>query len=107
MNIYLTIGSLLSCIAALIHVGCIVFGASWYRFSGAGEKMATLAESGSRFPTMLTIGIAGVLSTWSIYGLSGAGLIDRLPLLVPVLVVVTGVYSLRALAGLFFIGSPV
>ncbi len=106
MNIYLAIGALLSGIAALIHVGCIVYGASWYRFFGAGERMAILAESGSRIPTMLTAGITCVLSSWSIYALSGAGLIVRLPLLIPVLVLVSGVYSLRGIAGLFFIRSP-
>ena len=106
MNIYLAMGALLSGIAALMHVGCIVYGASWYRFFGAGERMAFLAESGSRLPTMLTAGIVCVLSAWSIYALSGAGLIVRLPLLIPVLVLVTCVYLLRGLAGLFFIRSP-
>jgi hypothetical protein len=105
MNVYLTIAAVLSGIAALLHVGCIVSGASWYRFFGAGEKMAALAVSGSRFPSMVTAGIVCVLTAFSIYALSGAGLIARLPLLTPVLVVVTGVYSLRGVAGLFLIRS--
>ena len=30
-----------------VHVGCIVFGAPWYRFFGAGEKMAQMADAGN------------------------------------------------------------
>ncbi|MGQ4584278.1 hypothetical protein [Lysobacter sp. F60174L2] len=37
---------MLNAIAALLHVGCIIFGASWYRFFGAGERMAQLASAG-------------------------------------------------------------
>jgi len=39
-NTFLMIGAALSGLAALLHVGCILFGAPWYRFFGAGEKMA-------------------------------------------------------------------
>ncbi|MGB4860371.1 MAG: hypothetical protein WBP11_13735 [Dokdonella sp.] len=45
-NHYLIAGGILSAIAALIHLGCIVFGAPWYRFFGAGERMAQMASAG-------------------------------------------------------------
>jgi hypothetical protein len=97
-NSFLIVGAFLSAVAALLHVGCIVFGAPWYRFFGAGEQMAQLAAAGSWRPTMITAGIVAILITWAAYALSGAGVIPRLPLLRTALCVITGVYLLRGLA---------
>ena len=98
-NPLLIFGAMLSGAAALLHVGCIVFGASWYRFFGAGEGMARLAEAGSWRPTFITSGIALVLVVWSLYALSGAGVIPKLPVLRLALCVITGIYLLRGVAG--------
>ena len=84
--------------ASVLHLACIAGGAEWYRFFGAGERMARMAERGHWYPTVLTLGIAAVLGAWALYAWSGAGLIPRLPLLRPALCVITGVYLLRALA---------
>ena len=54
MNRYLITAGILSALASLLHIGCIYFGASWYRFFGAGEHMAKLAEQGSLQPTLIT-----------------------------------------------------
>ncbi len=32
-------GAICSALAALAHLGCIIFGAQWYRYFGAGEEM--------------------------------------------------------------------
>lgn len=88
-----------SALAALAHVGVVHGGPSWYRFFGAGEGMARLAESGSWYPAAITLCIALVLAVWSAYAASGAGLLPALPLLRAVLVAITAVYLLRALAG--------
>ena len=96
------IAAALSAIAALLHVGCIVFGASWYRFFGAGERMARLAEAGDWRPTVVTAGIVVVLSVWALYALSGAGAIRALPLLRIGLCAITAVYALRGVAGLWY-----
>jgi hypothetical protein len=55
MNIMLITAGLLSLSAALLHLICIYFGASWYRYLGAGEKMAEMAEQGSKYPNHLKI----------------------------------------------------
>jgi hypothetical protein len=94
----LIFAAVLSTLAALLHVGCIVFGAPWYRFFGAGEEMARLAEAGSWRPTIITSGIAVVLLIWALYALSGAQVIGRLPLLRTGLCVITAVYLVRGLA---------
>ncbi|WP_406681969.1 hypothetical protein [Shewanella subflava] len=43
-----------SAIAALAHLGCIIFGGDWYRFLGAGEQMASLADNGDWYPSMVS-----------------------------------------------------
>lgn len=98
-NPYLLAGAALSAIAALLHLACIIFGPSWYRFFGAGERMAQLAAAGRIGPVVITAGIAGVLAIWSLYALSGAGVIPRLPFIRSVLCAITGVYLLRGVAG--------
>jgi hypothetical protein len=99
-NSFLVTGAALSAIAALLHLGCIFFGPSWYRFFGAGERMAQLSAAGSIVPTLITASIAAVLVLWSLYALSGAGVILRLPLIRLALCLITGIYLLRGLAGL-------
>lgn len=96
-NRFLLAGAALSTVAALLHLGCIVFGASWYRALGAGEAMAQLAAAGHPRPTLFALFIASVLLLWACYALSGAGAIRRLPLLKPALCAITAIYLLRGL----------
>ncbi len=98
VNPYLIAGGTLSAIAALFHLGCIVFGASWFRYLGAGERMARMAAAGHWYPTVAALVIASVLIVWSLYAFSGAGVIPRLPFLRGVLIAITGAYILRGLA---------
>jgi len=97
-NKYLIIGSLCSGLAAIAHLGCIIFGGDWYRFLGAGEQMAKMAEEGHWYPTVATLIIVVILSIWSLYALSGARVIFRLPLLRLGLVVISTIYLLRSIA---------
>lgn len=99
---FLLAGALFTAVAAVAHLGCIVFGAPWYRFLGAGEQMAKLDLADHWYPTVASLVIAGVLFIWSAYALSGAGLIRRLPLQRFVLVVVTGIFLLRGI-GFYFL----
>ena len=97
-NKFLIAGSICSGVAALAHLGCIVFGADWYRFFGAGEQMAKMAEDGHWYPTVVTLVIVLVLSIWSLYALSGAKIIFRLPFLRLGLTVISVVFLARGLA---------
>jgi uncharacterized membrane protein YwzB len=106
MNKYLVIGGSLSAFAALLHLGCIYFGAPWYRFFGAGEEMAILAEQGSIQPTIVTSVIFIILTTWSAYAFSAAGLIKKLPLIRLALILITFIYLARGIAGFFVIYQP-
>lgn len=96
-NPVLVTGGVLSAIASALHIAVIVGGPAWYRFFGAGEGMARMAERGSLTPTLITLGIASVLAVWSAYAFSGAGLIPRLPLIRTALVLISAVYLLRGL----------
>ncbi|MGA4636692.1 hypothetical protein ACPA5B_22730 [Pseudomonas solani] len=101
-NPFLLAGGVLSAIAALLHLACIRYGAPWYRFFGAGERMARLAEAGSPVATLVTLAIASVLGLWALYALlAGLGIV--LPLARPLLCLVTAVYLLRGLGGLLLI----
>ncbi|HTA65860.1 MAG TPA: hypothetical protein VK753_10185 [Xanthomonadaceae bacterium] len=97
-NSFLIAAAVLNALAALLHLGCIVFGAPWYRFFGAGERMAQMASAGSWYPAIITMLIATVLATWALYALSGAGAIPKLPLTRAILCAITAVYLLRGMA---------
>ena len=94
---WLTAAAVLSTAAALLHLAVIAGGPDWYRFFGAGEEMAHMAERGSPRPALITLAIAALLATWSAYALSGAGRIRRLPLLRTGLVLISAIYLLRGL----------
>ena len=94
----LILGALFSAVAALAHLGCIIFGGDWYRFFGAGEQMAKMAEAGDSHPTIVTSVLVLILGIWSVYGLSGARLIIKLPLLRTALVLISLIYVLRGVS---------
>ena len=98
VNMPLAAGALLSASAALLHLGIIAGGPAWYRFFGAGERYARAAADGRWYPAVVTLGIAAVLFTWSMYALAGAGVIAGLPFLKAALVAITAVYLVRGIA---------
>ena len=97
---WLIASGICSFVAAILHLAIIVGGANWYRFFGAGEAMAKMAENGSWYPSVVTLAIASLLALWGAYAFSAAKLLPLLPLLKPALIVITSIYLLRALAGL-------
>jgi hypothetical protein len=107
INKFLGAGAICSFLAAILHLACIIFGASWYRFMGAGENMAQMAEQGLLEPILISLFIAGVLTVWGLFALSGAGVILRLPLLKTALSAITAVYLLRGIGGFYFTLYPI
>ena len=88
-NSWLIAAGIGSALAALLHLAVIVGGPDWYRLFGAGERMARAAERGALFPALLAVGIAMACLVWSAYAFAGAGVLRRLPLMRPVLVVIS------------------
>ena len=98
INKPLLVAAICCFLAALAHLGCIVFGGDWYRFFGAGEQMARMAEQGLWYPTIVTSVIVLVLLVWALYGLSGAGAIKPLPLTKIALTLISSIFLLRGVA---------
>lgn len=80
-----------------MHLACIIGRPDWYRFFGAGERVAEAAESGAWWPALATVGIAAVLVVWAAYALSAARALPSLPLLKAGIVAITVVYLVRGL----------
>lgn len=97
-NPWLITAGLLSAGAAALHIAVIVGGPDWYRFFGAGERMARGAANGSPIPPITVSVIAAILAVWAAYAFSGARIIGRLPLLRTGLVAISAVYLVRGLA---------
>ncbi len=98
-NTVLMTGAGLSFIAAMLHLVVIIGGPSWYHLFGAGKRFVRAAEAGKRCPTLITLGIAAILAGFGLYALSGAGFLPPLPMLRPLLCVITLVYLIRGVAG--------
>ena len=92
----LLIGAGLNFVIALIHVGIVLLGAPSYLYFVTNE-LARLDSQGSSIPAMVTLILAGVFAIFAGYGLAGAGLIHRLPLLRFGLLSIAGLYVLRGL----------
>lgn len=75
----------------------IFVGAPGYRYFGAGEVIARLAEQGSPVPALVTLGVGAVFAVFAVRAFSGAGLVGRLPLLRSGLLVIGAIYTLRGL----------
>jgi len=97
---WLLCGALLTGAASLLHVAIIAGGPAWYRFFGAGERMARLAARGSLYPAVVTAAIAAVLAVWTLYALSGAGAVRPLPFPGPALAVIAAVFLARGVLGI-------
>ena len=84
-----------SAAVALLHLAILVMGPPWYRWFGA-RSLAAQIEGGSVLgPVLLTVAVAAVFVVWAGYGLSGAGVVRRLPLLRIGLYTIAVIYLLR------------
>lgn len=97
---YLVIAGIFSFVASALHLGIIFGGPKWYRFFGAGERMAQQAEINPIKPAVITLCIALVLVIWGLYAWSGAGIVPKLPLLKLGLVLITSIYIVRGIGGI-------
>jgi hypothetical protein len=96
-NTWLAAGGAISLGASLLHVAIIFGGPNWYRYFGAGEEIARMAEEGRWRPAIITSLVAAGLALCALYAFSGAGLVSPLPLLGSVLCVITAIYAQRGL----------
>jgi len=95
-RLLVTAGTLSVCVAGL-HVAILFLGGPAYRYFGAGERMARMAERGSIEPTFIAAALILIFAAWAAYAFSGAGLIAPLPRLRLVLLLIGLVYAIRGL----------
>ena len=88
-------------IIAILHIIIVFLGSDAYFYFGAGNEMARMDREGSLFPMFLTLFIVTVFGLFGFYGLSGARVIGKLPLIKTMLLIISSLFSLRGL--LFFI----
>ena len=91
----LVAAAMCSVLVALLHVYVIAKGPWAYRFFGAGEKLAGMAEQGSWIPNLLTSGITLVFFIFAAYYFAGAGLLPKPPLFRIGLIGIAAIYTLR------------
>lgn len=91
----ITCGSINAAIA-MLHAVIIYYGPPAYRYFGAGEKMATMAEQGSLLPAAVTFGITLVFSVFAAFAFAEAGLFS-LPFSFAAVISIAAVYTLRGL----------
>jgi len=85
---------------SLLHVAIPFFGVGGYIYFGALD-LALLESQGSPIPRLATWFLALVFAAFGFYCLSGAGIVRRLPLVMPVVWLIGGIYTLRGL--IFFL----
>lgn len=90
-------------LAAAMHVGIVLGGPAWYRFFGAGERMARMAERGHPWPTLITLAIAAALCGFGVYSMTAGGWFPTLPFPREALIAITALYALRAAAPLLLL----
>lgn len=104
-SFFLLAAAVLTMGAALLHIVVILVGPRAYQWCGAGSRMVAASAAGRRYPDLVTAAICAVLLAWSMYALSGAGIIGALPQQRSVLICITAVFLLRAVAGPFVLAS--
>ena len=97
-SVALLCAAVLCVIAAALHFACLAWGAAGYRFLGAGEKAAAAVEAGDRRPHISAVVVGCILLVWAAYAMAGAGVLPAMPLMRPVLLLISGVLLVRALA---------
>jgi len=102
-NRLLLIAGFGSLATSLLHVAIIFLGAPAYRYFGAGEPIAKMAESGSLIPAMITTVIIAVVFLFALYAFSGAGFLKPLPFLTLGLFGIGTLFTLRGLLAVHFI----
>lgn len=72
-------GSMIMALGAAAHLAIIGIGAKGYAVLGAPSGLVAMVNTSSYRPTITSVFIASLLMMGAIYGLSGAGLVTKLP----------------------------
>jgi putative oxidoreductase len=94
----------------VLHVVVVIVGAPAYRYFGAGERLARMAEDGKPLPAIMTLCIAAVFAVFAAYAWSGSGRLPPFPLRRTALAGIAAVFLLRGLSAIpqlvMYVRSP-
>jgi hypothetical protein len=95
MRVWAARGTML---AALLHLAMPFGGPSWYTFLRAPDVIVRMAGAGHPYPAFMCLVIATLLVLCTLYAVSGAGIILRLPWLRTGLTVIAAGFLARGLS---------
>lgn len=81
-----------------IHIGAIFGGPTWFEFFGAPPVVVASARAGTLLAPLGSATIAVLMAMCALFALSALGVVRRLPLLRPMLVLIACTTLLRALS---------
>ena len=99
-------GGIIAALAALWHLLCIIGGPEWFAFARAPQAIVDSAREGTWLAPLGTVVVAGLMLACTLFALSGAGIIHRMPLLTPALVTIALLCIVRALIALPYLWTP-
>jgi hypothetical protein len=85
-------------LGAVLHVAMPFGGTAWYTFWRAPNVIVRMAGDGHPYPVFMCAVIATLLLVCTLYAVSGAGIIGRLPLLRAGLTAIAAVFLVRGLS---------
>lgn len=94
----LYLASAITLFASLLHYACIAWGADGFRFMGAGEAIAQMAERGHWYPAFVAALVGTALWIAALAACAAARGKPKLPLHRWILAVTAVVFMLRGLA---------
>jgi len=83
--------------SAIWHLLCIFGGPSWFVFARAPQQIIDSAQQGTLLAPIGTIVVASLMFACTIFAFSAAGLIRKVPLLKPALIIIAAICTLRGL----------
>ncbi len=96
-KIALVLAALISIATAIAHLSCIFIGPACFEAQMAPPEIVESAVKGTMLAPITTLIISGLFVCCSIFALSGAGLIKRLPYVSTVLALIAVLCMLRGI----------
>lgn len=109
MNKMLKIGGYINILIAILHIVGLFWAQQMYDYTGVGDRMRENAAIHPSLPYVITIIVSIAFFVFGLYGLLGAGVIKKMPLLKTGVFVIATIYLLRGFIGTIinlFVESP-
>lgn len=99
-KIVFSLAGLANILIAVAHIVCLLWADRMFQLTGISPEMQRWAEVNPVIPYLITVAVAVVFFVFGLYAFSAAGVIKPLPLLKPLVIIITALYMLRGFGGL-------